>query len=70
MARRQIALALPAGHANAAFTMPLPERRGVTFECRGELFAHLHVDGLRTFATAVRLGFEGYPRTLVECRKP
>jgi len=49
---------------------PPPEPMHVKFDCRGELFAHLYVDGLRTFTTAVRLGFEGYPRTLIERRKP
>ena len=52
--------------AAAARKTPLTESMHVRFECRGELFAHLHVDGLRTLATAVRLGLEGYPRTLVE----
>ena len=33
---------------------------GVWLSCREKLFAELHVDGLGTFATAIRLGFEGH----------
>src|SRR5262249_13945989 len=39
---------------------------GGCFDCGGGLFAKLHVDGLWTFATAVRLRFKGNPSTLVK----
>ncbi len=42
----------------AASTTPTPERMRLRFECREELVAHLHVDGLGTLATAIRLGLE------------
>ena len=32
----------------------------------GRLFGELYVDGLRAFATAVRLGFEGHALTFVD----
>ena len=32
----------------------------------GRLFGELHVDGLRAFATAIRLGFEGHALTFVD----
>jgi len=38
------------------------------FEFRGELFAHLYVDGLWTLATAIWLGFERDPRAFVQRR--
>src|SRR5512143_561951 len=39
------------------------------FEFRGELFAHLHVDSLRTLATAIWLGFERDPRAFIQRRE-
>ena len=51
-----------AGMANVA-TM---KDRKVRLSDVGRLFAELHVDGLRTLTTAVRLGFEGHALAFID----